>query len=288
MPSFALLLCSVAAVLGTLAVAPLGPDLRLVVFLGLGTLFVAGLSGRLPARLVALVAVALLGASANAALHERAVHDVVEQRTARYTGTVLEASTADDGSSSLTVALDNGLRVLARVHALAPVAGTHIVVRGRLEPFDEARNPGEPSERDIQRERGLDARLDAAAILRARDATGWEARIALARLHDWAHAQLRDRLGEPAASVVAGELWGERSALPPDLRTEFQETGTVHVLVTAGLHLGAVAALCTALLTLLALPRWTTCSIAIALVWVFVWWSGAQLPAVRAATMATA
>jgi competence protein ComEC len=288
MPSFALLLCSVASVLGTLAVTPLGPDLRLVVALGLGTLFVAGLSGRLPARLVALLAVTLLGAAANAALRERAAYEVVEQRTARYVGTVLEASTADDGSTSLTVALDSGLHVLARVHAPAPAAGSRVVVRGRLEPFDEARNPGEPSERDIQRERGLDARLDAATILSTRETTGWEARIALARLHDWAHAQLRDRLGEPAASVVAGELWGERSALPPDLRTEFQETGTVHVLVTAGLHLGAVAALCTALLALLVLPRWTTCAVAIALVWAFVWWSGAQLPAVRAATMATA
>jgi competence protein ComEC len=113
-------------------------------------------------------------------------------------------------------------------------------------------------------------------------------RSVLARAHVWAHAQLRDRLGEPAASVLAGELWGERSALPPDLRNEFQETGTVHVLVTAGLHLGAVAALSTALLTALALSRWIGCASAIVLVWSFVWWSGAQLPAVRAATMVTA
>jgi competence protein ComEC len=39
---------------------------------------------------------------------------------------------------------------------------------------------------------------------------------------------------------------------------------------------------------LLALPRWSACVIAIAFVWGFVAWSGAQLPAVRAATMATA
>lgn len=71
------------------------------------------------------------------------------------------------------------------------------------------------------------------------------------------------------------------------MRSEFQETGTVHVLVTAGLHLGAVAALCLALLTVVSLPRWLACLAAIALVWGFVWWSGAQLPAVRAATMAT-
>ncbi|HET6276206.1 MAG TPA: ComEC/Rec2 family competence protein [Candidatus Cybelea sp.] len=288
MPSFALLLCSIGAVLGTLAATPAGPDLRLVVALGFGVLFAFVLAKGLPARLIALVAIALLGAAGNAALRERSVHDVVEQRTARYAGTVLDVSTAEDGSASLTLALDDGLCVLARIHGPPPQPGTRVIVRGRLEPFDEARNPDEPSEREIERERGLDARLDAAAILAKREANGWNSRIELARAHAWAHAQLRERLGEPAASVVAGELWGERSTLPPDLRAEFQETGTVHVLVTAGLHLGAVAALCTALLTLLALPRWTTCLAAIALVWIFVWWSGAQLPATRAASMATA
>ncbi len=288
MPPFTLILCAAAAVLGTLAVAPLGPDLRLVVVLAIGAICAAALSGRLPSRLAALAAIVLLAGAASAAVRERYGRNVVEARTTRYAGTALDASSAQDGSATLTVALDNGLRVLVRLHGDIPRAGTRVVVRGRLEPFDEARNPGEPSEREIERERGLDGRLDAASILRAGDTTVWDPRIALARAHAWAHAQLRDRLGEPSASVVAGALWGERSALPPDLRAEFQETGTVHVLVTAGLHLGAVAALCTALLTMLALPRWTTCLSTIALVWIFVWWSGGQLPAVRAATMATA
>ncbi|MBV8149040.1 MAG: DNA internalization-related competence protein ComEC/Rec2 [Candidatus Eremiobacteraeota bacterium] len=112
--------------------------------------------------------------------------------------------------------------------------------------------------------------------------------IWLAKAHAWAHAQLQQRLGEPDASVLAGEMWGERSALPPDLRAEFQETGTVHVLVTAGLHVGAVAALCLLLLSPLSLPRWLSCALAGLAIWGFAIWSGAALPAVRAATMATA
>ena len=288
MPSFALLLCSMAAVLGTLAVTPLRPDLRLVVDAGLVTLGVGAAWGRLPSRLAMLCGIALVAAGINAALQQRAATVVVEQRTARYRATLLEASSSGDGSAEVALALDTGLHVLARVRESVPAAGAHLIVRGRLEPFDDARNPDEPSEREIERERGFDGRLDGAQILAAGGESAWDVRTWLARAHLWAHAQLRDRLGEPAASVVAGELWGERSALPPALRTEFQETGTVHVLVTAGLHLGAVAALCVALLTLLALPRWVTCSVAIALVWGFVWWSGAQLPAVRAATMATA
>jgi competence protein ComEC len=60
------------------------------------------------------------------------------------------------------------------------------------------------------------------------------------------------------------------------------------VLVTAGLHLGAVAALALWLFSRLALPRAWSCALTAVAVWGFVWWSGAQLPAERAATMISA
>jgi competence protein ComEC len=289
MPAYALLLCSIASVLGTLGVTPLPPDVRLVAIGGLTALALYAASTRCsPPRLAALLLAALAAAAFNAAWRQRLAASVVEHRTARYAGSILGVLSTDDDSRALLIALDGGLRVEARVRSGIPSTGARVVVRGRLEPFDDARNPDEPSERAIEQERGIDARLDDAAILAASAGAGWDARVWLARAHEWAHAQLADRLGEPAASLVAGELWGERSALPPELRSEFQETGTVHVLVTAGLHLGVVAALCLGLFSLFAWPRWLACGAAIALLWSFVAWSGAQLPAVRAASMATA
>jgi competence protein ComEC len=290
MPSFALLLCSIASVLGALAVAPLAPDLRICVAAGLGALalFAFGRAGSPSRQLRLLLALCFAAAALDARVHQWLAPPLVEQRTARYSATLLERNSAGDGSTSIVVALENGPRVLAHVRDPVPIAGSRLLIRGRLEPFDDSRNPGEPSERDLERERGLDGRLDAAAILSATPSTTWSLHAWLARAHEWAHARLRERLGEPDATVLAGEMWGERSTLPPAVRTEFQETGTVHVLVTAGLHLGAVAGLVLALLTLLALPRWSACLAAIALIWIFAWWSGGQLPAVRAATMATA
>ncbi|HYL28172.1 MAG TPA: ComEC/Rec2 family competence protein, partial [Candidatus Nitrosotalea sp.] len=289
MPSFALILCSVATLLGTLAAAPLGPELRLAAAIAAATLALfAVFERRMPARLGLLLFALFVAGWLNAALQQRAIPEIGEQRTARYGATLLDATSEADEFTNLTLALDGGLRVSARAAGVAPPPGTRLVVRGRLEPFDLPRNPGEPSEREIERERGFDARLSGAEILSSTSATAWDARAWLARAHEWAHAQLRERLGEPAASVVAGELWGERAALPPDLRAEFQETGTVHVLVTAGLHLGAVAAIALALLTLVSAPRWWACVLAAAMIWSFVAWSGGQLPAVRAATMATA
>lgn len=289
MPSYALLLCAMAAVLGTLAVSQLAPDLRLCVDVGLmafATTFAFERFGS--PRFRAIVALALVAAAANAAFRERDAPNAFTGRTARYEATIVEFVDPGDGSAALTLALDDRSRVLARVRGTSPPAGTRVIVRGRLEPLDVSRNPDEPSERDIERERGLDGRLESAEIVAILPGTAHDATVWLALAHEWAHERLRDGLGEPSASVVAGELWGERAALPPDVRSEFQETGTVHVLVTAGLHLGAVAALALALLTLLALPRWLACTVAIAAIWIFAWWSGAQLPAIRAATMATA
>lgn len=287
MPAYTLLLCSAAAVLGTLAVSPIPADLHLIVEGGIVAFAAAGICARRPAAMIPLFAV-VLASAANAQLHQRYLRTVAEERTTRYHAILVEASDAGDGSATVTLALDNGLHLLARVREPLPSLGSAVIVRGRLEPFDEMRNPGEPSERDIEREHGLDGRLAGAAILSSKPQPPQNAQTWLATAHAWAHDELRNRIGEPGASVVAGELWGERASLSPALRAEFQETGTVHVLVTAGLHLGAVAALALGLLTLLALPRWATCLCAISVVWLFVWWSGAQLPSVRAATMATA
>ncbi len=288
MTPYAILLCAVASVLATLTVSPAPADVRTVV-VAADAAFVLFLSSRhcRPARFRALLLVTLAAALLNAGIRTHSDAEQVGRRTARYTATLRDRVEQPDGTSEVTLALDNGATAAARVREdVAP--GTRVVVRGRLEPFDEARNPGEPSERAIEAERGVNGRLEGATILAIdRNATG-DAGTWLPRAHAWAHEQLRRRLGEPAASVVSGELWGERAAIPPSLRAEFQETGTVHVLVTAGLHLGAVTALAALLLGALAMPRALTCTIAIVIVWLFVWWSGAQLPAVRAATMATA
>lgn len=291
MPASGLILCASGAVLGALAVAPLSPSARfLVAAASMGLLtYTLGGARVTPAFRTVLAAVLVLSAL-NAWLNARAEPHVTQQRTARYYALVLDR--IGDGDTAL--ALD-GLHVLARFPDPGPPLGARLVVRGRLEPFDDARNPGEPSERALQRERGFDARLESAYVIPSAASDSERSRgtivtpaIWLAKAHAWAHDQLRARLGEPNASVVAGELWGERSALPPDLRTEFQETGTVHVLVTAGLHAGAVAALCFALLSWLSLPRWATCAVTTLAVWAFTLWSGAALPAMRAATMATA
>ena len=121
----------------------------------------------------------------------------------------------------------------------AQIAGHVVVVRGRVTIPGGPRNDGEPAERDQLAEQGVTVLLSAPAL---RDvvvegpAPGIEAW--LARLREQFAAAVEAYLPPLEATVLEGVLWGDRGNLPAELRQEFSDTGTVHVLTTAGLHLG--------------------------------------------------
>jgi len=231
-----------------------------------------------PGRIRALAALALVAGVLSAQVHTAASPPPVRAHTLRVACTVLDARTC---------AIDNGITIAVEQQANLPAAGTHVLLRGRLEPFDGPRNPGEPDEREIESERGVQGRMTNARMLRTLPPAPLTMRTAIARAHGWALAQLQLRLAEPYASIVAGELWGERATLAPELRAEFQQTGTVHVLVTAGLHLGVVALIVLTLLRFCTAPRVAACIAASAVLWMYAVFSGLHLPSIRAAAMAT-
>ncbi len=208
-----------------------------------------------------------------------------EWPTARYAATVTgDVRDEDEGGSSTALLIDGVGSVRASLREPV-VAGERLLVRGRLEPFDEPRNPGEPSLREIERDEGFVARLASAQLLAGAPPDPHDVRAWAARLRAAASRRIRTVVPEPPATILAGALWGERGALPDDLHDAFQATGTVHVLVTAGLHLGVVAALVAFLLGRLGLHRIAACATALAVIAGYAWFTGAHLPSERAATM---
>jgi competence protein ComEC len=245
------------------------------------------ITGNTSARVLRVAVLGALVATASifSCWREHTVARVPESRLTRWRGTVLDARGGESAFWTYTFALEHGPVALVSLSDRLS-SGTRAIVRGRLEPLDEARNPGETSERVIESEHGVGARIEHATLLATLGVDdSWRSR--LSRTRESAHELLQARLGEPGASIVAGELWGERAQLPPDLRAEFQETGTVHVLVTAGLHVGLVAFLIAWCAAQLRAPRTIACTAGIAAVWTFAAFSGLELPAMRAATMAT-
>jgi competence protein ComEC len=211
-----------------------------------------------------------------------------ESRTARFTGTVVGDVRTDENGATFPFTLDGGVVVRARVRDDAVLPGERLVVRGRLVPFDEARNPGEPSRRAIALGEGLAGELAGTGIIARAAPDPHDARTWSARLRASLSARLRAAIREPEATVLAGALWGERGTLAPEVRDDFQATGTVHVLVTAGLHLGVIAWLVVRTLRLLRTPLVARSIAAIPCVLAYAWISGAHLPSQRAAVMVCA
>jgi competence protein ComEC len=208
-----------------------------------------------------------------------------ESRTARFAGTVTGDVRADESGATFAFALDDGIVVRAHVRDDAIVAGERVVVRGRLVPFDEARTPGEPSRRAIALGEGLAGELAGDRVVARAPPDPRDVRTWAPRAGAVLSARLRSVLPEPEATVVAGALWGERGTLPRDLRDDFQATGTVHVLVTAGLHLGLIAWLVYRALQAARVPRAVASLATIPCVIAYAWLSGAHLPSQRAAVM---
>ncbi|HLJ84662.1 MAG TPA: DNA internalization-related competence protein ComEC/Rec2 [Candidatus Eremiobacteraceae bacterium] len=169
------------------------------------------------------------------------------------------------------------------------IAGRLTHVKGRVELPGGPRNDGEPAQRDVLAEQGVALVLAAPA---ARDiridgpAAGIEA--GLARLRAIFANAIEARLPALDATVLEGVLWGDRSDLPAALRQEFSDTGTVHVLTTAGLHLGIMAALLARLLAALPLPRPVRMALVVCAAWSYAALAGLHLPTIRAAAMLTA
>jgi competence protein ComEC len=232
---------------------------------------------------------ALLLGVADARCFAHAAKPAPDGHVRRFVATVVDA-TSEAGSDAFagaraTLRLDDGTLASAVLPGAPPPIGERILVRGRREPFDDARNPGEASPRELEAERGVAWRLAHVRVLAHAPPDPHDATLWIARLRALASRRLHAALGEPEATILAGAMWGERGTLAPDLRAEFQDTGTVHVLVTAGLHLGVVAAVALALLRALGCGRVSSSLLAIVIVWTYAAFSGAHLPSLRAATM---
>lgn len=235
---------------------------------------------------VLAVAVACVAGAGISALRGHPPTLTSERPTARYTATVTGDVRAEEDSGSSSTALEiNGIGAVRATLRERVVPGERIIVRGRLEPFDEPRNPGEPSMREIERDDGFAGRLASVHLLAHAPPDPHDVRAWAARLRAAASRRIRASIPEPSATILAGALWGERGTLPDDIHDAFQATGTVHVLVTAGLHLGIIAALVTFLLCLFGLQRVAACALALVLIVAYTWFTGAHLPAERAAAM---
>jgi competence protein ComEC len=131
--------------------------------------------------------------------------------------------------------------VLAPVEGPPPPVGTGLVVSGRLSAPRMLHNPGTFNRPRYLAADGLfrEVRLadpDRLILLTAPEAQPWEERL---------RGGIRERLREldpVIRAIYLAMLLGDQGEITPAMRQNFARTGTSHLLVINGLHLGMVAA----------------------------------------------
>ncbi len=89
------------------------------------------------------------------------------------------------------------------------------------------------------------------------------------------------------AGVLTGMVIGKRADIPPDTYADFQRTGVFHVFAINGLHVGLVTLVVLLFLRAVRVPTRWTALLAVPLLTLYVWATGAHPGAVRALVMAS-
>lgn len=261
-----------------------------------------------------LVAFALLGSARYYVVALRAPDDVsrLAPATVTLTGVVcsdvemtqgrravrltLAAREARRGTAANAQAVPASGYVTARLpvaeNGALPRYGDLLIVTGWLAVPGGPRNPGAFDYRGFLARGGVYARLNARRPgdwrrLRGQEATGNPLlRLAFAlRQTVMRHAQ--SALPPVQAGVLNGILLGARGDLPAALNDDFERTGTVHILATAGLHVGMVVGLLIGALRLLRMAQKPALVLALLLLALYATMAGGRPSVVRAALMAS-
>ncbi len=130
-------------------------------------------------------------------------------------------------------------------------------VFSRLISTPPALNPGEFDRADNLRAEGIRSELRAGfreCVTRVEEGSSWSPWRLLERVRMHGR-RMFEQLGGRYSALADAVLLGERETLDPEITQAYVETGTIHLLVVAGLHLGILAGTVLLVLRRLPIPR---------------------------------
>lgn len=175
------------------------------------------------------------------------------------------------------------------VKTCRPEGGDRLRLTGTLQTPEAATNPGAFSWHDYLARRAVYAemRVTRPGAAQKLDGGGGGPFLRVAwHVKAYVVAALDRALPGPPGAVLGGILIGRRSELAPDLMADFVRTGTVHILASAGLHVGILAFWLERLLRRLALPRWGRALVLMAVLVLYALVCGGRPAVVRAVVVA--
>lgn len=121
---------------------------------------------------------------------------------------------------------------------------SRISIIGKLRRPRRAGNPGEVNSLARYARRGISHTLaldEGAEVKVLEPPSAFDPRRLAPWVHEQFHALIGSRMPRERAAVLGAALLGERGNLTPAQRSKFVRSGTVHLLVVSGLHVGLLA-----------------------------------------------
>ena len=128
-------------------------------------------------------------------------------------------------------------------HPISLTYGTRLRIRAKLHPARNYRNPGAFDYEGYLRDNGIRVLGSAEAedIERLPGFSGSRIELWRTRVHSSIVAKIHQLWPAPQASLMDAMVLGEESFLRNTTRTEYQRSGTYHVLVVSGMNLSILA-----------------------------------------------
>ena len=219
------------------------------------------------------------------------VSDPEQRRGGRVTLTLrAERVTRYDGTAAAAGDVFVTLAQNARTPEGALDYGDRVTLDGRLEIPAGATNPGAFSWREYLARRGVhgEMRVKWPGAVQKQGGSTLNPFVRLAwTVRRRVLVAVHGALPATPAAVLSGILLGRRTDLPPELMADFVHTGTVHILASAGLHVGIVAFWLLWLCERLTLPRKVSAVMIIGTLWLYALMAGGRPSVTRAVVMAT-
>ena len=199
--------------------------------------------------------------------------------------------------------VSGGVRVsVYNAEGLQLGCGDRVMVPLRLRPLQRYRDPGAFQYGDFLLGQGIALEASAQAtklrVVGASEA-GWRCRLYAAQA--WASGRMAGfvgsavnrrlpgvlRLNQPDAAMLDAMLFGDRAGLTHGLRVGFERTGSFHLFVVSGLHIGLLAAGLFWILGRLRFPPWLATVVTIIVASGYTALTGFGQPAQRALVMSS-
>ncbi|MCR5303726.1 MAG: DNA internalization-related competence protein ComEC/Rec2 [Lachnospiraceae bacterium] len=165
-----------------------------------------------------------------------------------------------------------------------PKTGSGIKIKGLVEPFSKARNPGSFDNLLYQRSLGICCSLKNCIILYETEEYD-HYREALSMVREYLGMLLDRVFGEDDGSILRAVTLGDKTALDSETKAMYQRNGIIHILAVSGLHISVLGAGLYRMLKKTGLPSAVSVSLAVFFMYSYGQMCGSSASAVRAITM---